>query len=976
MTFKILSKEESKEKIKKLVDQFNFDFGDSAHPHMKEAQLEEKYIKPLFSSLNWNIHNEGIAKGKEEFRVQTSHKINKTTKEPDYEFWVPDTDSNNMKRILFMEAKDPKYDLSKETKYMRQAYQYAHSTLNLSDHSFNRTRLSILTDFEEFKLFDCFDPYPLTKDDSEIYKKYIVKPFDLNYKNYIENFDDLWDAFERNNVYNGSLDEFQVNDDDLKKNRIAPDLRFLDDLKSWRLEFARSMYKSNKDVSDEFLTSATQLLINRIIFLKMLTDRAIEEDYLSQILDKIKKEKEEISIYDSCNEIFNNLDKRYNGDIFKRRDEFDYVIIENKVFLKIIESLRPEKSIYTLSAMPIEIIGNAYEQFLGEVIVHKGKGLSSEQKPEVQKAGGVYYTPRYIVDHIIENTVGERLKKCKNPKEVESIKIIDPACGSGSFLIGAYDYLLEWHINYYKKEIDLLIKKGTSEFDIKKKYRNELKYYSIDSEDVTDKFIIHLTSKLKKNILLNNIFGVDIDNNAVEITRFSLSMKSLEHANREELYEDVNLFNEKLLPELKDNIKCGNSLIEDDYFNEHQKDLFDNSKSKKINAFTWDEKFKGVTNNGKFDIVIGNPPWVSLSGKFGNDILSAEELAYLIKKYNGNTYMPNLYEYFVWKGLHLCKENGLFAFIVPDRLGFNQQFINLRKHILDNFTIKSLIYKAHFPGVIADTLIYVFLNVKDNNAKIDVKEYGYEFQIINQKDYYKNNDFSFTYQKSDVVGQLLSKIDTLEHKKLVECFDTTGGFGGKSKLITDERINDKQIVALKGESIGKYLIKKKFYFEFKKQNITGRTTDKNKLGAKPKILLRKTGYPLYGAYDDEGIFPEQSLYFLFNNKTEQSYYFYLGIINSKLFNFYYWNKLVTNKNTTPQLKKIHLDIFPVPCIDSDESKLLAESISSCVESILSLLKNKIVDTAQLEKLESFLNKKVYTLYKLNNEDIDTLINYI
>ena len=388
MTHKEFSKEESKEKIKRLIDQFDYDFGGKKNPQMKEAQLEDKYIKPFFSYLNWNIHNEGLEKGREEFRVQTSQKIKKTTKEPDYELWLPDKITSKMKRYLFMEAKDPRYDLQKEVKYIRQAYQYAHSTLNLSDHSFNRTRLSLLTDFEEFRLFDCFDPLPLKKNDPNLFNKYVVKPFDFNYKDYEREFNILWDAFERNNVLNGSLSEFQITDEELKKNRIAPDLRFLDDLRKWRLEFAKSMFKSNKDVTDDFLTAASQVMLNRIIFLKMLTDREIEKDYLTDILEKIKNEKEEFPIYDSCREIFEKLDKRYNGDIFKKRKEFDYVQIENKVFTQIIDSLRPEKSIYSLSAMPVEIIGNAYEQFLGEVIVHKGRGLSSEQKPEVQKAGG------------------------------------------------------------------------------------------------------------------------------------------------------------------------------------------------------------------------------------------------------------------------------------------------------------------------------------------------------------------------------------------------------------------------------------------------------------------------------------------------------------------------------------------------------------------------------------------------------------
>ena len=352
--YKVYNKNESKEEIKRLVDQFYADFGNGDNPQRiagkgKEARVEDKYIKPLFALLNWNIHNTGEDNTREEFRVQTSLQLKNTVVEPDYELWIPDKETMRMKRVLFVEAKDPKYNLHTNEKYIRQAYQYAHSTLNMSDHEFNRCKLSILTDFEEFRLFDCSDPYPLTKKDANIFNKHIVEPFYFKCSDYVDKFSLLWDTFERNNVFNGSLNDYFVSDSALKKSRIAPDLKFLDDLKKWRLLLAKSMFKSNKEVSDSFLTSASQIMINRIIFLKMLTDRAIEVDYLTMILDKIKKEKEELSIYDSCREIFEILDRKYNGDIFKKRIEFDHVQIENKVFSEIIEALRPENPFTVLS---------------------------------------------------------------------------------------------------------------------------------------------------------------------------------------------------------------------------------------------------------------------------------------------------------------------------------------------------------------------------------------------------------------------------------------------------------------------------------------------------------------------------------------------------------------------------------------------------------------------------------------------------
>jgi hypothetical protein len=618
-----------------------------------------------------------------------------------------------------MEAKDPKYDLQKEVKYMRQAYQYAHSTLSLSDHSFNRTRLALLTDFEEFRLFDCFDPLPLTKNDAKLYNKYIISPFDLYYLDYEKEFNTIWEAFERNNVFNGSLSEFQVTDDQLKKNRIAPDLRFLDDLKAWRLALAKSMFKSNKDVSDEFLTTASQVMINRIIFLKMLTDREIEADYLTLILDNINNDKEEIPMYDSCREVFEELDKKYNGDIFKKREEFDHVQIENKILTNIIESLQPEKSVYSLAAMPVEIIGNAYEQFLGEVIVHKGRGLTSEQKPEVQKAGGVYYTPRYIVNYIVEITLGKILSKCKNPMDVRSIKILDPACGSGSFLIGAYDYILEWHLDYYKTEILKMIKDGKSENEIKKKFREELKYYPIVDDEIKDTFIIHLSSKLKKNILINNIHGVDIDENAVEITKFSLSMKALEDANRDELYEDVDLFNEKLLPDLNDNIKCGNSLISSDIFGLSEELSYVDKKT--LNTFDWESKgskidnivvgrgFPSVFENEGFDCVIGNPPYVRIQTTNAND------LNYFKEKYISATKNYDIYCLFVERAIKLLKPLGHFSYILPHRFLKNDYGVGLRNFLSLGKYVKEIIDFDGFMVFTASINTCILSATKDTN---------------------------------------------------------------------------------------------------------------------------------------------------------------------------------------------------------------------------------------------------------------------
>ena len=277
----------------------------------------------------------------------------------------------------------------------------------------------------------------------------------------------------------------------------------------------------------------------------MAEDRGAEKyGQLQKLLDKQE-------IYQELCEIWKNADEKYNSGLFHFKSEktqksppdtlTPQLEIKDGIFKQIIKNLYYPDSPYEFSVLSPEILGNVYEQFLGKVIrLTKGHRAKVEEKPEVKKAGGVYYTPQYIVEYIVENTVG-KLCKDKTPQKVSELRILDPACGSGSFLLGAYNYLLNWHLIYY----------------IKLKDKNRLKdqiYKGKNNE-------WHLTIKEKKRILLNNIYGVDIDHQAVEVTKLSLLLKVLEGENRDVLEAQQKLFKERALPNLENNIKCGNSLI-------------------------------------------------------------------------------------------------------------------------------------------------------------------------------------------------------------------------------------------------------------------------------------------------------------------------------------------------------------------------------------------------------------------------------
>ncbi len=924
-----VSKDSAILKISQLVERFNEQKDFYKRSDYNETLTRRDFIDPFFKALGWDVDNEqGYAESYREVIHEDKIKIGGATKAPDYSFRL-----GGGKRLFFVEAKKPSVFIKDDITPAYQVRRYGWSA---------KLPISIITDFEEFAIYDCTKKPNPTDKASNARIKY------LSYNNYLTDFDFLWDTFSKEKVLKGSFDKF-VQNDKQKKGTSTVDYEFLNSLDTWRTDLANNIALRNNLDEDE-LNYVVQHIIDRIIFLRIAEDRNVEP--YGNLQGCLKSG----DYYQNLLRQFHTADQKYNSGLFDfAKDKTSgKITIDNKVIKTIVNDLYYPISPYEFSVLSVEILGSAYEQFLGKQIsLSKAGKATIDYKPEVRKAGGVYYTPQYIVDYIVKNTVGKLIEN-KTPKEISKIKIVDPACGSGSFLIGAYQYLLTFHKDYYSNNGKP--SKGNKD--------NPLRPDG------------NLTTAEKKRILLNNIYGVDLDANAVEVTKLSLLLKCMEGETVASIDTQLLLFHERVLPTLDNNIKSGNSLIDVDFYATE----LDFGEEKKIKPFNWQKAFPEVFKQGGFDAVIGNPPWVSISGKFGNDILSNKARLYLVKKYQGNTYMPNLYEYFVHKGLELINSTGVFSFIVPDRLGFNKQFVSLRKKILESYKIEELLYKAFFPGIVTDTLIFRFSNKKkgEKHNQINVGEFSNQLQIKNSKDYFSDTEFQFSYESSQVASLILDKIfSNKDYKALYEVIETTSGFGGKSSEITNQRISKKQIEVARGRSIQKYSKIKSYYFDFKAENITGRTTDKSKLGSKEKVLIRKTGYPMIATYDDSCIFPEQSLYFLYNNKTNNSLKYFAALFNSNLFQFIYINKLVTNKDSTPQLKKVDLDKFPIYIFKSDELEkhnqivnfvdqllILHESLSSVkLQSQSDQLQNRI------DYCEQRINQLVYELYELTEEEI-------
>lgn len=917
----------------------------------QEAEVRQEFIDKFFVALGWDVrHDYQKNPYKQEVKIEkTVEQEERSKKKADYAFSLaPDFNVP----VFFVEAKKPARDLLNADDY--------YQAINYGWHE--QTPIVVLTDFEEFHIIDSrYD----TTIDTALNRK--VKEFRYSDLTDEKKFTEIYWLFSREAVADGSIADFADKLPTPKtkdgksytpRGTKSIDEALLDELEKVREILAKAFKKSNPPLDSEELTEATQKTIDRLVFFRFLTDKTLEPDnYLKRYIDNQNPWKD-------FGEDSNRLDHKYNGALFKHNliDEKSFKAPADKDFKHVCSILA--NPAYNFSYIGIHILGSIYERFLGKVVKATAKRVSIETKPEIEnvvkKAGGVFYTPQYIVSHIVENTIG-KLVADKSPKQISVMKFVDPSCGSGSFILTVYDYLLEYHSQWYN--------------DNTNKARTEGCIYI--KED--DRWV--LTIDQKRKILVNNIFGVDIDEQAVEVTQLSLYLKLLEDETMATAHQMSAMFS--LLPDLSDNIVCGNSIVETDVLNL----ILTDDEKEKLNPMDWKYTFPEIFDIGGFDAVVGNPPWVSLTGRFRNDIMSEAVVKYLISKYNGNTYMPNLYEYFIVRGLQITKKEGYFSFIVPDRFGYNDQFIHHRKKVLDEFTIEELIYKAPFPNITTDTLIFRFLKLPKSSYNISVGDYGTKYIKKSKKDYLADPEHKFSYESSYEVAKLLKKIYSNKKCKSIDTFVTcTSGFGGKSKEVTDTQTSKDQIPIYRGRSIQQYEIVQTYYFKFVKQNITGRTTDPKKLGAKEKVLFRKTGFPTPATYDITGIYPEQSAYFLFNNTSKLSMKFFAGLLNSNLFQYTYWHKIITNRDSTPQIKKTDFDKFPVPNLDLSNAteKKAHDKICKLVDQAMDTVDkwNQAKTTKQENMYKRLfnttvgqINDEVYKLYDLTATDIKEIKDF-
>lgn len=568
-----MNKAEAKQQIQKLVEKYQRIAEAGQIKSYNEAQTRNEFIEPLFEFLGWDMRNLSI-----DNEVTTEENVSGGRVDLAFRF-------NNIP-VFFLEAKAMKVDLD-EWKWAEQAINY----------SWNKNvTWAVLTDFESVKIFNAEIPPKSLSQNLFI---------EIDHKNFIDRFDQLW-LLSKESFEQKLLDKEAQKWGKLTKRKQVGEKLF-EDLMSWRILLTKDFKKQN-NLTDEELDEGVQRILDRLIFIRTAEDRKIEPNILIGIPRSGKTNQ-----YKQLIKVFRDFDDGYNSKLFAPHYCEEWKA-SDKTISEVIKGLYTTKDgyRYDFSVISADVLGGIYEQYLSFVQVRKGEDKAKSKR----KSHGIYYTPKYIVEFIVNETLGEVLKKTKL-KDFSKIKILDPACGSGSFLNATYDKILETLAKQNQQ---------TSLFT-------------------------------KFDILKDNIYGLDLDVQAVEIAQLNLLLMVLSQKIK--------------LPTLQHNLTSGNSLVSGEAENLEK---YFGSDYRKQKPFAFEDKFSEVFEQDGFDVIIGNPP-------YGAE-LSKTQQEYFKYIYDiGSTDTAVL---FIKRSLELLKDGGKLGFIVPKALCFASNWRKIREYIWDN----------------------------------------------------------------------------------------------------------------------------------------------------------------------------------------------------------------------------------------------------------------------------------------------------
>lgn len=854
-----------------------------------EAQTRNEFIEPMFEYLGWDMRN---LRNKREVITEESVSSGRV----DLSFQLQGIP------VFFLEAKAIRVNLD-EWKWAEQAINY----------SWNKSvSWAVLSDFEGVKIFNAdLPPKNLA---SNLFLELKIEQFE-------EKFDDLWllskDSF-LNQTLNLRAEKWRKSD---KKTQVGQKL--FEDLMAWRNLLTKQISKQNK-VSIDDLNEGVQTILDRLIFIRTAEDRKIVGPSLEPIL-KAKS----INVYNDLKKLFIEFDKVFNSKLFTNHvcDKWE---IESKTLSKILDGLYIEENgyKYDFSVITADVLGGMYEQYLSFVQNEKTDSTHKSKR----KAQGIYYTPKYIVDFLLDESLEKLISKKGNSKQ---IKILDPACGSGSFLIAAYDRLVE--------------------------AQNKISQASL-----YDSF----------EILQESIYGVDIDEQAVEVAQLNLLLKAL--------------VQKTLLPTLRKNLRHGNSLIFGDAMELH--DLF-GQEIYENKPFDYVKELPTIFNSGGFDLIIGNPPYVfARGGSFETNVKVFFKNHYEVAQYQLNTYAL-----FIERAFQLLKSDGYLAFIVPNTWLTIQSYSSLRKYLLENSSMLKVIniHDKIFSAANVDTCLLIAK--KGKGCEVTLGEFiDGSVELVGD---YKGSDFpgpdyliNISLQK-DVQGMSIVKKISKNSKPLSDFCDVKTGLKayqigkGKPKQTEKqkatrvfhslEKMDDAYMKYLEGKDVKRYSLGwGGQWLKYGAFLAEPRSID---LFTGQRILVRqipsKPPYSINATLVDEPVLNDINS-MVIRNFRDIAPKFVLGILNSKLTTYWFVNTFDKfQRKTFPQFKINELAMFPIFTTSKDYQGKVIKFVEGIEESQArlttveegSLRFGEI--TKHMNALNISLDKLIYEIAGLTEDEI-------
>ena len=943
------------QKIIDLVALFQEHYADYKSGKFNETQTRIQFINPMFEVLGWDLGNlEGSHEAFKDVVHEDAVKIGTNWKAPDYSFRVGGV------RKFFLEAKKPSVNIKNDYAPAFQLRRYGWSA---------KLAISVLTDFEEFAVYDC-RAQP-NADDKASTARLLFFRFD----EYVDRWEEIAAIFSKEAVTAGSIESL-AGDAKRKRGNVTVDEAFLAEIESWREELAKNIAKLNPELTVRELNSVVQKTIDRIVFLRMAEDRGIEPYGRLESLLKSKK------IYDSLVRIFRQADDRYNSGLFhfKKGDGSPETLdtytldvkISDDVLVDIIKNLYYPASPYEFSVLPADILGQVYEQFLGKIIRLTSKGAVIEEKPEVRKAGGVYYTPSHIVDYIVSSTVGSMLAK-QSPAAISSdtikrknIRILDPACGSGSFLIVVYQQILDWYLNQYVVDGAIKHSKGKSP-KIYKSPKGEWR----------------LTIEERRRILLAHIYGVDIDPQAVEVTKLSLLLKVLEGESGDAIANQMDMFKTRALPDLGSNIKCGNSLISSDFYDVYPQETFSFEDKLNVNAFDWSSKFFKDWEK-KFDIIIGNPPYLYSAG--------SDYPEYFMKNYGALQYQTDFYQLFVERAYDLIEEGGVISYIIPDSWTNSEYFSNLRQKMIFDGSLSKIVIFDYFVFKNANIENTIFVTAPSKRTSIDVELSSrpgkfVPYSKLKTSDIKRLGILNPRYRRQN--EEIIIKLDGLvrfetrfDINRGIHAYRTDGygksKYGSGTQTARDKnersyhsatRLDSTYLPEIRGRDVG--------FFDY---SSSGEYVSYGswlaeprlpKFFKSPKVVCRKTlGKKLSCSFIAEDAAIDQALYIILSRSGDnEELYGVLGILGSSLGAWYLRTKYAIYDLLHPWYTKKQLAEFPLaPELGGIAVAVRALMTAHVAENSAKVESERALRRVEVQRLEKVLDEKVFDAYGLSEAE--------